>query len=172
MTLIRMSILSAALVTLVTAVGAWADDVPEVPLSSTATADCYATAEGDDARRLCIGKSTNECMDAPGGSTTIGIGACLQDEAGWWDRLLNTTYKDAMGRAATSDAMMKEDGIDVPSQAEALRTMQRSWIAFRDDKCAYVASLWTNGTGASTAFVDCLLRTTAEQAIFLGSDPF
>lgn len=149
---------------------AWADDGPTVPLSSTATAECYAAASDADARRMCIGKSSNACMDAPGGSTTVGIGACLDDERGWWDAQLNVEYKHAMQLARTSDADMKQDGIDVPSQAEALKTMQRTWIAFRDQKCSYVASLWTNGTGAGPAYVGCLMDTTADQAIFLASN--
>ena len=45
--------------------------------------------------------------------------------------------------------------------------MQRAWIEYRDATCAYEAAQWGGGTGAGPAFAGCLMRLTAEQALYL-----
>jgi len=54
-----------------------------------------------------------------------------------------------------------------PAQAEALRDMQRAWIAFRDATCTYEASQWSGGTGQGPAYEGCVMRMTAEQTLYL-----
>lgn len=114
----------------------------------------------------CIGLSANLCMEATeGGSSTYGMGGCLSREADYWDVRLNAAYQVQMQTARDNDA---EFGL-VQSQAEALRDMQRAWIAYRDARCAYEYSLWQGGTGGGPASVACFMQLTGEQALYLES---
>jgi uncharacterized protein YecT (DUF1311 family) len=101
-----------------------------------------------------------------GGYSTVAMTGCLDREIGFWDRMLNATYKTALERAAESDAA--NAGMNAPSQQEALRDMQRAWIPFRDASCAYARSQWGGGTGGGPAALACYLDLTARQAILLG----
>jgi len=47
--------------------------------------------------------------------------------------------------------------------------MQRAWIPYRDARCTHEASLWQGGTGASPAYLNCILHETGEQALYLGA---
>ena len=132
------------------------------------TEHCLAGAEMREEREACIGLASDACVnDTPGGSSTVGISGCLSKETDWWDARLNTVYGQAMTKAKRSDAQAKELGSSAPSQAKALRGMQRAWIGFRDGKCSYEATLWQGGTGAGPAYVGCLMWITADQALFL-----
>ncbi len=126
---------------------------------------CVDAAGPDQAAPGCIGQAANRCMeDSPQGYSTVQMGACLDAELGWWDGLLNTEYRGLMAELEASDA-------DLPAhlavQAGYLRDMQRAWIRLRDSACAFEASRWQGGTGASPAAIGCLLQRTAQQALFL-----
>ncbi|MEO0774677.1 MAG: lysozyme inhibitor LprI family protein, partial [Pseudomonadota bacterium] len=69
------------------------------------------------------------------------------------------------GRA--SDAEMASIGASVASQEEALRAMQRAWIAYRDATCDYEYSQWGGGTGGGPALIGCIMRETGEQTLYL-----
>lgn len=119
---------------------------------------------GDGAE--CIGIAAGACMEQTmGGHSTYGMNACTSAEAEWWDTRLNTAYGDLMAKERATDS----EGFDPdrPSGAEALRDMQRAWIAFRDASCDYAALSWYGGTGASTVYLGCLLDLTARQALVL-----
>ncbi|MEO0329376.1 MAG: lysozyme inhibitor LprI family protein, partial [Pseudomonadota bacterium] len=74
--------------------------------------------------------------DQPGGSTTVGMGACLYNEAEWWDGQLNSVYTKLAQREKQSDAENKADGIThAPEKFPRLRDMQRQWIMYRDAIC-------------------------------------
>ena len=78
-------------------------------------------AAEQDAKR-CIGAVAQPCLDDPKSQSTASMVACLDREARAWDRLLNDTYERL-------SALL--DG----AQREALRDVQRSWIAYRDKAC-------------------------------------
>jgi uncharacterized protein YecT (DUF1311 family) len=66
-----------------------------------------------------------------------------------------------MATHAEGDAGAKADGLTVPPVAEALRDMQRAWIAYRDASCDYERAQWGGGTGGGPATAGCLMRTRA-----------
>jgi uncharacterized protein YecT (DUF1311 family) len=132
------------------------------------TQQCLASSDGPDHSRACIGASAEQCMLAtPEAGSTYGMGACLDHEYTWWDGQLNEVYRALMQREKRDDLEMRQDGIDAPSKADALLTMQRQWIKFRDATCDYEYSQWGGGTGGGPASVSCALRMTAEQTLYL-----
>lgn len=140
----------------------------DLVFSPTATEACLAAVEVETQRVACIGASANACMsDTPGGETTVGMGGCLDRELQYWDARLNASYKKQMAQAKAIDAEMADLGATVPSQADALREMQRAWIPYRDAKCSYSYSQWGGGSGGGPAFLSCMMSETAEQALYL-----
>ncbi|MCC6002224.1 MAG: DUF1311 domain-containing protein [Pararhodobacter sp.] len=133
----------------------------EIRYNADYTRVCLADGGGRD----CIGLAADRCMEySAGGYSTYGMNACLESERLWWDEALNAHYQDLRSRERANDTNA------VPGQppaAEALRDMQRAWIAFRDATCQYEALRWYGGTGASGQFLACQLRLTAEQALAL-----
>lgn len=122
--------------------------------------------------RDCIGVAAEACMQAtPGGHSTAGMGGCLGAEAEWWDARLNDHYQTlrARERAADAEAPPIPGMPPRPSGAEALRELQRAWIAWRDATCFYEELQWWGGTGASSAGAACRMRLTAEQTLTLMS---
>jgi len=133
-----------------------------------ATDSCLAAAGEEGDGRACIGLSARRCMEeSEGGDTTVGMGVCLGRELEEWDRRLNAHYRALMARERREDEEMRRIGASAPQKAPALRAMQRAWIDYRDARCAYIAAQWGGGTGAGPAGAECLMRMTAEQALFL-----
>lgn len=129
--------------------------------SPRATESCLLSGGGES----CIGLSAEACMeDTPGGYSTVGMGGCLSMELTYWDDRLNASYQRALRRAGQSD---QENAGFGPSQKDALRDMQRAWIPFRDGRCDFERSQWGGGTGQGPAGAECLMRVTADQALYL-----
>ena len=118
---------------------------------------CLAKNVRLEDRMTCIGLSSRQCIDAPGGGGGYAEALCHDAELAFWDDLLNETYQQNLASAA-----------DDPALVTALRDLQRAWIPYRDARCDAVFKAWGEGTGRSPAFVECLMRTTAAQALFLG----
>lgn len=123
----------------------------------------WDSGEGGD-KRACIGQAAAQCMDQPGGSSTVGTGFCLDRELIWWDSMLNDAYGQLMQAMRAADKGLPAD---LAIQASSLRDMQRAWISYRDARCGHEASLWQGGTGSGPAFLNCLMAETAEQALYL-----
>ncbi|MFN4098658.1 MAG: lysozyme inhibitor LprI family protein [Pararhodobacter sp.] len=122
--------------------------------------------------RDCIGVAANACMEATeGGYSTVGMNGCLDAERAWWDADLNAQYQLVRARDREDDASWEPvPGMAPrPSGAELIREVQRTWIAYRDTTCRYEELRWWGGTGATTAYVGCLMQKTAEQALALRS---
>lgn len=138
----------------------------ELSFTTDATESCLSNNghSGDD--RTCIGLSAAECMGQPDGSTTVGMGFCLDSELSYWDKMLNGAYQQLMQARKVSDAELPSN---LAIQASTLRDMQRAWIRYRDARCNHEASLWQGGTGANPAFLQCLMIETAEQALYLSA---
>ena len=141
----------------------------ELPYSDVQTLQCLQYAANPDAQTACIGLSSSACMNTELGGTTVGMGGCLDAEWQLWDRMLNQNYQLRMAEAKQIDAEMRDIGATVPSQASALRAMQRAWITFRDASCDYERSKWGGGTGGGPATVACWLELTGQQALALAA---
>ncbi len=127
------------------------------------TLDCLEQQGHDGDRRQCIGVAAGVCMEA--NMSTPAMSYCLEQELNWWDAALNDTYKQARVAAKQADT---ENAAPNNVQDSSLRDMQRAWIAYRDARCEWEASLWGGGTGAGPAFVGCLMTMTGEQEILIG----
>ena len=141
----------------------------DLVFSMAATEQCLgAHSETPDLQRGCIGVSANLCQDkTPGGYSTPVIAGCLSLEADYWDQKLNQNYRWALAQARAMDK-------DMPSPVgqsveEGLKAAQRAWIPFRDATCAFETAQWGGGTGASGAWVACVMRMSGEQALFLAT---
>ncbi len=129
------------------------------------TLSCIETAPGDG--RTCIGRSAEACMKAtPGGYSTVGMGGCLDRELSFWDDRLNEVYR-ALRADERAEDEERSGEFGYVSRAEALRDMQRAWIAWRDATCDYERAQWGGGTGGGPATAGCLMRLTGEQALYL-----
>jgi uncharacterized protein YecT (DUF1311 family) len=137
----------------------------DLPFSAEPTEACLATIPEEP--EACIGRSADACMATPDGSTTVGAGFCLSKEAEFWDARLNAAYAALMQAEQDYDAEMAELDIAAPSTSDALREMQRAWIAWRDAACTYERSQWGGGTGGGPATAACMMRLTGEQALAL-----
>lgn len=130
------------------------------------TEECIWDAGHGGDKRTCIGRAAAACMTQPGGSSTVGMGFCLDRELAWWDGLLNQNYTQLRQAMQAADEGLPDN---LAIQASSLRDMQRAWIGYRDARCSHEASLWQGGTGAGPATLQCLLQETAEQALYLGA---
>lgn len=139
----------------------------ELPFSPEATEACLAKAILPSEEEACIGISANLCIDTPDGYTTVGMGFCLGYERDYWDERLNAAYGHLMEIEKAVDDEMTKLGSSVPSSAEALRNMQRAWIAFRDAACAYERVQWGGGSGGGPAVANCHMVMTGQQALRL-----
>jgi uncharacterized protein YecT (DUF1311 family) len=138
--------------------------------SEMATLACLnnAAASRPSAKIDCVGASANACMAAtPDGSTTYGMGGCLDRELSFWDAMLNHNYQILRDKARATDAEMRRIGASVTDLEQTLRDMQRTWIAWRDATCDFERGQWGGGTGGGPATYACLLRLTGQQALYL-----
>ncbi|WP_308917561.1 lysozyme inhibitor LprI family protein [Jannaschia sp. LMIT008] len=143
----------AALLIVVATTTATAQDLRYDP---GVTLGCLA---GTTVSERCVGAAARACMDeTSGGRTTVGMGGCLDAERRFWDDRLNAAYGPL--RAA------HRAGGEGP-RADALRDMQRAWIAYRDAACTYERMGWLGGTGGDPATAECLMEATARQALVL-----
>lgn len=140
----------------------------ETPFTPQATEACLAGATEEGAKAACLGLSANACMAAqPGGPSTAGDGACYAAETAYWDRRLNADYAELLKLEEAQAAEDAAASVPQPSPVEALRAMERAWIAYRDAACAYEYSTWGGGTGGGPAQELCLLTLTGRQALDL-----
>lgn len=140
----------------------------EINFTEWATTSCMSKAPEGHAQLECVGKSAQSCMrDTPHGETTIGMMGCYDAERTYWDNRLNMAYRVLMKQHQSSDAEMKKLGSATQPIAEALRTMQRTWIAWRDASCTYERTRWLGGTGGRPATAACSMMLTAKQALAL-----
>jgi len=104
----------------------------------------------------CIGAAFDACIAAAPSDTTVVMAACAERELGAWDGLLNVWYGILV------------DELD-PDAADRLRALQRSWIGWRDARCAFEASLYDGGTLQGPATTLCRADATAVRALELSA---
>ncbi|ENZ80901.1 MULTISPECIES: lysozyme inhibitor LprI family protein [Caulobacter] len=91
------------------------------------------------------------CMASPGGTSTVGMVACINMELKAQDARLNRAYQGALKR------------LSLPRQKAALQKAQRAWIAFRDADCASQEdSEWS--TLRQISANNCVLDHTIQRA--------
>ncbi len=113
---------------------------------------CFGANPNGEAR--CLDAVVDECLDIPANQTTAGMVQCSSIALEGWDLLLNSTYQSVMSYA--------DDGVKT-----ALRSAQRSWIAYRDAKCAVWLSLYEGGSMGRLLGADCMRDETARRALDL-----
>ncbi|MCL6283333.1 lysozyme inhibitor LprI family protein [Ruegeria sp. 2012CJ41-6] len=87
---------------------------------------------------------------------------CYETELEEWDARLNTAYGAAMQGAQANDA--REDlPAGARNAADALREMQRAWIAYRDGLCGLDRAGLTPSNTQAMAWTKCRLQETARQ---------
>lgn len=135
------------------------------------SAQAVQTCLDDGGWQNCVGVAASACMEASqGGYSTPVMAGCMDAEREYWDGQLNVAYGDLRARAQLFDADPPIDGLPPrPSDTDALRDMQRAWIAYRDATCRYEELQWWGGSGASGAYIGCLMRLTGEQTLTLRS---
>ena len=56
------------------------------------TESCLWDSGNTGEKRACIGRAAAACMEQPGGSSTVAMGFCLDQELAYWDDMLNDAY--------------------------------------------------------------------------------
>jgi uncharacterized protein YecT (DUF1311 family) len=129
-----------------------------------------AAALAKSAAESCIGFVADPCMQTDEGSSTYGMLACIGRELEVWDKRLNAAYKDAI--SPPGDEGLDEKAAEVVKQQ--YRTIQRSWIPWRDATCEVLHSdgIPIYGSQSKVDGAYCNMRLTAKQALWLeGSAP-
>jgi uncharacterized protein YecT (DUF1311 family) len=129
-------------------------DSGEAPLTGLVVVleGCAVDARRDRAKEFaCIGLHAVRCLARPGNDTTMAMARCWQDEAAAWDILLNRWWRE------------RPQG----PRGEALRDVQRSWIAWRDARCGYFDTFRQGGTMARIEAAQCMAEETALRAMEL-----
>ncbi len=102
-----------------------------------------------------------QAIDCANAATTVEINFCADKEYQEADKALNAAYALALKSFSTRDL---EKPYDAKSAEEALKTAQRTWIAYRDADCkGVVAQIWTSGTGATSAILQCMTERTSQR---------
>ncbi len=136
--------------------GSGSAEAQSLPFSIDATDACVAGASDWLTGRSCVGKSSGTCMKAsPDGMSTAGMLDCIGAEHSVWDDRLNQAYRAALSAGE-------------PTAADALRSAQRAWIAWRDAECAYHGADLGGGSASGLAYNGCIMRLTGERALELG----
>ncbi|GIT92892.1 hypothetical protein JANAI62_33500 [Jannaschia pagri] len=158
----------ALLILLLSALPALAQ-APDAGPWSGRFAECVHGMDAPAHMRACIGQAARLCMDeTEGGHTTIGQTGCQAMEKGLWDDLLNSDWPEHRRWAEAADAAEREVfGDTFSKRAEALRSAQRAWIAFRDAECGLAYALWGSGSMRNIAASACEMQMTAERVIDL-----
>jgi len=63
------------------------------------TESCLWDSGNTGEKRACIGRAAAACMEQPGGSSTVAMGFCLDQELAYWDDMLNDAYGQLMQAA-------------------------------------------------------------------------
>lgn len=144
------------LVLALSAAPALAQDSAPFTVDPAIVETCVADTPDGDLAPSCIGAAANQCQQAPGGDTTIGIAKCVMGEHAAWDAVLNREYKTARSQFAGD-----------PTAADSLRDAQRAWIAWRDAECAFQYDRYGGGSMRTIAAANCRMSMTAMRALEL-----
>lgn len=127
---------------------------PPKPAMKAAVEKCLVEKEkANKPLEECIGAVADACLGKGETLSVHDMIDCHGDEADVWDERLNREYQ----------ALMKT--MKSPRK-ERLRDIERAWIAFRENKCAY-RQLEDEGMVGMIQNIHCYKVETARQALFL-----
>ena len=104
--------------------------------------------------RVCIGEATRVCETLREMANQAGIKDCMKREAAYWDEMLNDRYQQLMANFSKKNV-------------KKLKAMQRSWIAWRKEKCELPYMLYEGGKMAGVMAASCFMETTGIRALEL-----
>jgi uncharacterized protein YecT (DUF1311 family) len=128
---------------------------------------CLENAENHADRTYCIGQGAQVCAATEAGKSTVGLGYCYGAEWTDWDDRLNAAYRALQPGQAELAQDNAAFNSNIPDAVDALRDMQRNWIAYRDAACRWEVVQWSGGTGGGPASAACMMRLTALQTLLL-----
>lgn len=128
----------------------------ETELPSTGMAEviegCMISADaGEKPLYECVGIFSRACLTDQANQTTAGMEKCYLDEYHGWDVLLNRYYNENGQRRVTTQ----------------FRDVQRSWLTYRNKKCAYFSIHYQGGSMARWLSARCVMDETARRTIDL-----
>ncbi len=116
---------------------------------------CLKTAQRKAQRAtVCVGVAARACERLPEMSSSAGIKDCSLRENAYWDEILNDRYQQLIANFSKKNA-------------KKLRAMQRTWIAWRKEKCELPYMLYEGGSMAGVLAADCIMATTGDRALEL-----
>ncbi len=142
----------------------------EISYSDASSEACSEEAVSDGERADCIGASARQCIAASSGDR-IERALCVIEETKYWDDRLNAAYGGLGEAYAAHDGGRQTDTSTPYPRGQAMQEMQRAWIKYRDARCLYETAQWGSMPDAGLAEVECLLRVTGEQALYLEAQP-
>ncbi|MFQ6547859.1 lysozyme inhibitor LprI family protein [Aestuariibius sp. 2305UL40-4] len=123
----------------------------------------------------CAGLAARRCIEeSPEGLGTALYSLCFYREAEIWEKQVEIEMAALTEQASEDDTANAEyyDTSTLPgSQVLALEEMQAAWEGFRGARCDAVAAEWAGGTGRQPARAECIMRMTAQQALYLARMP-
>jgi uncharacterized protein YecT (DUF1311 family) len=138
------------------------------PADRAAIAACLDKAKAAKATsETCVGAVEKPCLDAPEGSSTLGMKMCAGRETAVWDERLNQAYQALLHGDLGQIEALRDGGKRKATGADILRDAQRAWISFRDKKCDAAGLPMEGGTGAGILINECYLQETGRQALWL-----
>jgi len=151
--------------------GAKAQD-HEVLFKSFHAEGCLSEATSYAEQEDCIGYSARICVEETSDTPlTVTQVLCAMEERDFWDRRLSTRYRHLQIAFQETDAELKIDNTTPFPKSIALLEMQAIWPSFRDQTCKFETALWGWGSTSGLEEVTCLMRVTAEQALYLERQP-
>ncbi|MEK7660509.1 MAG: lysozyme inhibitor LprI family protein [Pseudomonadota bacterium] len=126
-------------------------ELPSVGMAEVIEGCMISTAAGDKPLYECIGIHSRHCLTFQDNQTTAGMEKCYLDEYRGWDVLLNRYYNENGQRQVSAQ----------------FRDVQRSWISYRDKKCAYFRIHYEGGSMARWLGARCMMDETARRTIDL-----
>ncbi|SNT42923.1 Protein of unknown function [[Luteovulum] sphaeroides subsp. megalophilum] len=140
----------------------------QILFSPERTASCLDEARNGKDRGACIGRAAEACRAAIKGATEVDEAACLNGETEWWRARIKDAEHRMMERAKLLDveqAMAISQG--APRLTDDLVRFQGAWTDWAEQRCIFEAMLYRGKPERMVIASSCLLRRTAEQALFL-----
>ena len=127
---------------------------------------CLREAPGRTEKLGCIGQAAEACWQADGNTAPTNAGPCMGKEYAWWQERVDINLAVLRLHGGLAEAERRTLGwpTDV---LDSLAAAQATWLAYREEACGYVAALWGPGSGQAVAWMECMMRRTAEHAFWL-----
>jgi len=142
----------------------------DIQFTDMASQKCSEEAISDVERASCIGASAGLCIEKSNGQR-IERALCTVAETKYWDDRLSAVYRALQLAYAEGDVDRAIDFSTPYPRGLAMQEMQRAWMEYRDLRCQFEAAQWGSMPSAGLMEVECLLRVTGEQALYLEVQP-